>query len=128
MRTRLLIAMFVQIIAVLFSLMGWIDPLEGGTAVFIVGLLTVVAWAIGRVRIPRLTWISIVSALGIAVLTIALWLSQAQIDPNQLSGATEVSFEVRALLWLYLAASVAVIAGAVFNVITIALARRSTSA
>ena len=128
MRNRLAVAMIVQIIAVLFSLMGWIDPLEGGTAVFIVGLLTVTAWAIGRVTIPRLTWISITATLGLAVLIIALLLSQAPTDPSQLNGAVQVSAEIHALLWVYRAGSVAVIAGAVFNVITIGQARRSTAA
>ena len=61
---RIVLALLAQIVAMLLSLIGWIDVLEGGAAVFVSGVLFVVAWLVGRVRPPKLTWISLIVALA----------------------------------------------------------------
>ena len=73
MKFRLTIALIIQIVAILFSLNGWIDALQGGAAVVIVALLTVAAWALGRVRLPVLTWGSLLAATATTAMSAALF-------------------------------------------------------
>jgi hypothetical protein len=121
---RLTLALCIAIIAVLASLTGWTDPLEGGAAVLFAGLATVIAWLVGRVTIPKLTWISMSATIALAVATIAM---------IPIDGTDGVEGSVVAMvlplpfwigLWSYRVGSVAVIAGSVFYVVKIAQARR----
>lgn len=129
MKARLVIALNIQIVASLFSLIGWIDALEGGVAVAMVGLLTVGAWMVGRVRIPHLTWISLAVAFALSATTITLLLvaydpmqSDAQFANNPLTPT------IRLLDNVFRAAAVAVIAGSVFYAMKIADAIRRAKA
>jgi hypothetical protein len=128
MKFRLTIALIVQIVAILFSLNGWVDALQGGAAVIIVALLTVGAWALGRVRLPVLTWGSLLAAIVLSAVTVALLViaydplaSDAQFANNPMSGT------ISALNIVFRVASVAVIAGSVFYAIRIADTRRRSS-
>jgi len=128
MKLRLAIALIVQIVAILFSLNGWIDALQGGAAVIIVALLTVAAWALGRVRLPVLTWGSLLAAIVLSAVTVALLViaydplaSDAQFANNPMSGT------ISALNIVFRVASVAVIAGSVFYAIRIGDTRRRSS-
>jgi hypothetical protein len=128
MKLRLTIALIVQIVAILFSLNGWVDALQGGAAVIIVALLTVGAWAFGRVRIPVLTWGSLLAAIVLSAVTVALLViaydplaSDAQFANNPMSGT------ISALNIVFRVASVAVIAGSVFYAIRIGDTRRRSS-
>ena len=128
MKLRLTIALLIQIVAILFSLIGWVDALEGGAAVVIVALLTVAAWTVGRVRIPKLTWISLVSAIVLSIATVGLLLatydpaaSDAQFANNPMSGT------ISALNIAFRVAAVAVIAGSVFYAVRIGDTRRRSS-
>jgi hypothetical protein len=128
MRTRLAIALIVQIVAILFSFIGWVDALEGGAAVVIVALLTVAAWAIGRVRIPKLTWISLVSAIVLSFTTVGLLL--ATYDPaasDEQFANNPMSATISALNIVFRVAAVAVIAGTVFYAIRIGDTRRRSA-
>ena len=127
MRLRLTIAMAIQLIAVLFSFMGWVDPLEGGAAVVIVGFLTIVTRFVGAVRVPKLTWMSIAGALILAVSTVAVLLAEAPTEPDGVHVAADLPPTVIILLWLYRAAAVAVIAGTVFYAIRIWDERRKSA-
>ena len=122
MKIRLTLALCIAVIAVLVSLGGWTDPLEGGAAVLFAGLATVIAWLVGRVAIPKLTWISISATIALAVATIAM----IPIDGTDGTDGVEVSTVAMALplqfwigLWAYRVGSVAVIAGTVFYVVKI---------
>jgi hypothetical protein len=128
MKLRLTIALIVQIVAILFSLIGWVDALQGGAAVVIVALLTVLAWALGRVRIPVLTWGSLLAAIVLSIATVALLVMAY--DP---SGSDEqfannpLSETISALNIVFRVAAVAVIAGSVFYAIRIGDTRRSST-
>jgi hypothetical protein len=128
MKFRLTIALIVQIVAILFSLNGWVDALQGGAAVIIVALLTVGAWALGRVRLPVLTWGSLLAAIVLSAVTVALLViaydplaSDAQFANNPMSGT------ISALNIVFRVASVTVIAGSVFYGIRIGDTRRRSS-
>ena len=125
MKIRLTIALAVQAVAILFSLIGWVDALQGGAAVVIVALLTVTSWLLGRVRIPVLTWASLVSAVVLSIVTVTLLV--IAYDPN----ASDSQFEnnpwsstISMLNVVFRVAAVAVIAGAVFYAVKIVDARR----
>jgi len=120
MRLRLTIALVIQIIAILFSLRGWIDALQGGIAVVIVLILTMAARFVGRVTIPKLTWISLTAAIVCSIATVSLLVyaydplaSDSQFAESQFSSTISglnIAFRVTA---------VAVIAGTVFYAIKI---------
>jgi hypothetical protein len=125
MRLRLTIALVIQIIAILFSLRGWVDALQGGIAVLIVLLLTVAARLVGRVAIPKLTWISLTAAIVCSIATVSLLVyaydpmasdSQFAVSPfsSTISGLN-IAFRVTA---------VAVMAGTVFYAVKIVDATR----
>jgi hypothetical protein len=128
MKFRLTIALMVQIVAILFSLIGWVDALQGGAAIVIVALLTVLAWALGRVRLPVLTWGSLLAAMVLSVATVALLViaydplaSDAQFANNPMSDT------ISALNIVFRVAAVAVIAGSVFYAVRIGDTRRTSN-
>jgi hypothetical protein len=91
-------------------------------------LLTVGAWALGRVRLPVLTWGSLLAAIVLSAVTVALLViaydplaSDAQFANNPMSGT------ISALNIVFRVASVAVIAGSVFYAIRIGDTRRRSS-
>jgi hypothetical protein len=122
----LLIASLTQFVAVLFSLGGWIDPVLGGTSIVAAFLVSLGAMFIGRVRIPKLNWISVVAAVLLAVGAVASLL--AAYDPNagdeQLTTIAS-SPAVVAFNLAFRVASVSVIAGEVFYLVLIATAYRA---
>ena len=124
MNIRLTLALCIAIIAVLASLTGWTDPLEGGAAVLFAGLATVIAWLVGRVTIPKLTWISMSATIALAVATIAMIPIDGTdgVEGSVVAMALPLQFWIG--LWSYRVGSVAVIAGTVFYVVKIAEARR----
>ncbi len=124
MKIRLTLALCIAVIAVLVSLGGWTDPLEGGAAVLFAGLATVIAWLVGRVAIPKLTWISISATIALAVATIAMIPIDGTdgVEGSTVAMALPLQFWIG--LWSYRVGSVAVIAGAVFYVVKIVEAQR----
>ena len=128
MKFRLTIALFIQIIAVLFSLTGWVDALQGGAAIVMVLLLTITTRLIGRVAIPKLTWISLAAAIILSVATVSLLVYAY--DP--LAGDSQFANSpftpaIDALNIVFRAAAVAVIAGTVFYAIRIGDERKKSA-
>lgn len=130
-RRRVTIAFVLQILAVLFSFYTWIDPLEGGVATTMVGLLTIAVWLIGRVRVPELTWISLVVTFAIAAVMIGIILAYLPVGaPAGAADDPEVRNVLSSMvtyLWVYRVGAVAVIAGAAFYAVTIWNARKATT-
>jgi hypothetical protein len=120
MRLRLTIAVIIQIIAILFSLRGWIDALQGGLAVVVVLALTVAARLVGRVAIPKLTWISLTAALVCSTATVALlvYAYDPMASDSQFADSP-FSSTISGLNIAFRVAAVAVIAGTVFYAVKI---------
>lgn len=112
---RITIALVLQFVAVLLSLSGWIDALEGGAAVMGAGIIVAIVWLIGRVRIPRLTWISTIATFLFAIITIVVAVNEW--DPVHQTGT--VNGLASAMNWVYRAGAIAVMSGMVFYVIKI---------
>lgn len=122
--SRLSIGLVVQIVAILFALMSWTDPLEGGVAMTLATGITGFAFAIGRVRIPRLTWISALAGFVLMVVFWTLYIGEIPDDPTALE-SYEPSATIVTLLWVYRVASIAFLSGVVFYAVLIFSARRS---
>ena len=128
MRLRLTIALVIQIIAILFSLRGWIDALQGGIAVVIVLLLTVAARLVGRVAIPKLTSISLTAATVCSIATVSLLVYAY--DPLASEGQfaeSPFSSTISGLNIAFRVTAVAVIAGTVFYAIRILDERKKSA-
>lgn len=122
--SRLSIGLAIQLVAILFSLMSWTDPLEGGVALTLATGITGLAYAVGRVRIPKLTWISSLAGLGIMVLFWVLYIAEIPEDPSQLE-SFQPSATIMTLLWVYRVASIAFISGVIFYAVLLFTARRA---
>jgi hypothetical protein len=120
MRLRLTIALVIQIIAILFSLRGWIDALQGGIAVVIVLILTMAARFVGRVTIPKLTWISLTAAIVCSIATVSLLVyAYDPLASDSQFAESQFSSTISGLNIAFRVTSVAVIAGTVFYAIRI---------
>ena len=128
MRLRLTIALIIQIIAILFSLRGWIDALQGGIAVVIVLLFTIAARLVGRVAIPKLTWISLTAAIVCSVATVSLlvYAYDPQASDSQFA-ESQFSSTISGLNIVFRVTSVAVIAGTLFYAIRILDERKKSA-
>jgi hypothetical protein len=128
MRLRFAIALTIQVVAILFSFMGWIDALQGGAAVVMVALLTLVSWAISRVRIPILTWASLLAAIALSVATVALVvIAYDPTGPDSQFENNPLSSPISIVNIVFRVAAVAVIAGTVFYAIRIGDERKKSS-
>ena len=83
---RISIALVVQVVAILFALMSWIDPLEGGAAMVLSSGLMAVVLLISRVKMPKLTWITIATGAATIVLFFVFYL--AEVPPTVAEQAT----------------------------------------
>ncbi|CAB4534970.1 unannotated protein [freshwater metagenome] len=128
MRLRLTIALVIQIIAILFSLRGWIDALEGGIAVVIVLLLTVAARLVGRVAIPKLTSISLTAATVCSIATVSLLVyAYDPLASDSQFAESPFSSTISGLNIAFRVTAVAVIAGTVFYTIRILDERKKSA-
>lgn len=126
MKIRLSIALIVQVVAILFSFMGWVDALQGGAAVVMVGLLTVASWLLSRVRIPVLTWTSLVAAISLMIVTVTLVvIAYDPMGPDSQFESNPWSSTISLVNIVFRVAAVAVIAGTVFYAIRIWDTRRN---
>lgn len=114
--TRIQIAMVVQLVAVMFSFMTWIDPLEGGVAMALATGISGFAWIIGRVPLPKFTWISATAGLALMVIFWVIYISEIPADPSEATTFVPSTF-LLSLLWIYRVAAVAFISGAVFYLV-----------
>ena len=128
MRLRLTIALVIQIIAILFSLRGWIDALQGGIAVVIVLLLTVAARLVGRVAIPKLTSISLTAATVCSIATVSLLVyAYDPLASDSQFAESPFSSTISGLNIAFRVTAVAVIAGTVFYAIRILDERKKSA-
>ena len=125
--TRLTIALVLQVVAVLFSLMTWIDPLEGGVAMVMSIGWTAIAYFVGRVRIPKFTWITALVGVAFLIAFWGLYLADAPADPSQLQTWMPSSF-IMILLRVWQVFAVAFIASSVFYLVLQFTYRRSLNA
>ena len=123
--TRIALALAVQTVAVLFGLMSWTDPLEGGVAMTLSIGLTAVAFFVGRVPVPKLTWISALAGIAIMVVFWTLYIAEAPTDPSQVD-SFQPSQTIFTLLWVYRVASIAYISGVVFYAVVQFTAMRAS--
>lgn len=114
--TRIQIAMVIQLVAVMFSFMTWIDPLEGGVAMALATGISGFAWIIGRVPLPKFTWISATAGLALMVIFWVIYISEIPADPSEATTFVPSTF-LLSLLWIYRVAAVAFISGAVFYLV-----------
>lgn len=112
-RTRLVFAIVIQAVASLFALMSWTDPLEGGLAMVLGILFTAVAYVVGRVRIPRFTWITAIVGVLFLVVFWALYISEVPTD-SQAQATFQPSSTIMGLLSVYTVLAVAFIGSTVF--------------
>lgn len=128
MRLRLTIALVIQIVAILFSLMGWVDALQGGAAVVMVGLLTLATRLIGRVTIPKLTWMSLTAAVVLSVATVSLLvIAYDPMASDSQFADSPFSSTISGLNIVFRVAAVAVIAGTVFYAVRIGDERKKSA-
>lgn len=117
MRTRLIIAIALAVVAVPFVFLGLIDPLEGGIALLAAIALGVVARLLSRVPFPKLTWIPMVTAVAIGVITLGLAILPAPVETAQGVGRGGLWLPIIVLLWTYRIAVVVALVGAVAYVV-----------
>ncbi|PTW91387.1 hypothetical protein C8A06_1109 [Microbacteriaceae bacterium MWH-Ta3] len=108
---RLLAAVILQFLAIVIALFSLLDPLEGGFALVVFAGVMWAIWALSRVRIPRLQWVSLVVAVACAV-TILLVFAVGVGGPQGVSAQNPLSEGIRAFVWVYRAAAFAMVAGA----------------
>ena len=63
MHTRLVIGLVLSVLTMPVLLLGLMDPVEGGMAMLVAGVLILATFAVSRVPVPRLEWIPWVAAL-----------------------------------------------------------------
>jgi uncharacterized membrane protein HdeD (DUF308 family) len=125
--TRVTIALVLQVVAVLFSLMTWVDPLEGGVAMVMSIGWTAIAYLVGRIPLPKFTWIT--SLVGIAYLVAfwAIYIAEAPTEPSQV-GTYEPSSLIMTLVWIWNVVAVAFIASSVLYAVVQFTSRRALRA
>jgi hypothetical protein len=57
MHSRHMIGLVLSILTVPVLVLGLLDPVEGGVAMLVAGLLILLTFAVSRVAVPRLEWI-----------------------------------------------------------------------
>lgn len=117
MRTRRIVAIVLAIIAVPVLVVGLIDPLEGGIALLAGIALGVVVWALARVPLPKLLWISLIATVALGALTLGLAFVLAPQESGPGAGGNPIAGGLIALLWLWRAGVVVVLAGAILYLV-----------
>jgi hypothetical protein len=128
MRTRLISAIILAIIAIPVLVLGLIDPLEGGIALLVAVALVVVARLLSRVPVPKLTWIPMAAAIAIGALVLSLVIFANPSAQGDGSVPSPANATVIALLWTYRVAVLVSIAGAVVHVVRLIRAVRMSPA
>jgi hypothetical protein len=117
MRTRRIIAIVLAIIALPVLVVGLIDPLEGGLALLAGIALGVAVWALSRVPLPKLLWISLIATVALGALTLGLALVLAPQESGPGAGGNPIAGGLIVLLWAWRAGVVVVLAGAILYVV-----------
>lgn len=110
---RIYIALVLQIIAVLFALMSWIDPLEGGVAMTMSIGWSAIAFFVGRIPVPKFAWITAAACVVFLVVFWSIYLAEIPADTAQM-GTYKPSSTILSLLWVYRVLAIAFISGSIF--------------
>lgn len=116
MRARRIIAIVVAVAALPLVVLGLIDPLEGGIALLGAIVLGVVVWALARVPLPKLLWISLLVTVAIGALTLGLAIVGAGEGAGEGTAANPI-FPLIGLLWLWRLGVLVVLAGAILYLV-----------
>ena len=112
MRTRRILAILLAVITLPFLVFGLIDPLEGGISLVVAIVLGLVTWAVARVPVPKLLWISLIATVVVGALTLGM----AMLTLEEAAGAgaaTNPILPVVAFVWLWRVGVLVVLVGAV---------------
>lgn len=71
MHARHVIGLVLTILTIPALALGLFDPIEGGMALLVAGLLILATRLVSRVPVPRLEWMSWVVTIGVAVAALA---------------------------------------------------------
>jgi hypothetical protein len=116
MRTRRVIAIVLAFVALPLVLFGLIDPLEGGISLLVAIVLGIVIWALARVPIPKLLWISLIATVALGALTLGLAILNLE-EATGTGTATNPVLPVVAFVWLWRIGVLVVLAGAVLYIV-----------
>jgi hypothetical protein len=116
MRTRRIIAIVLAVLTIPLLVFGLIDPLEGGIALLIAIALGAVVWALARVPLPKLLWISLIATVAIGALTLGLAMLNLE-EPNGSGTAANPMLPLAALNWVWRAGVLVVLAGAILYIV-----------
>ncbi|MEY4396725.1 MAG: hypothetical protein RLZZ40_481 [Actinomycetota bacterium] len=114
--SRIFIAFVLQLVATLFALTSWTDPLEGGLAMVIAIILSGIGFAVGRVRLPKFTWISALGAFAFLALFWGLYISEIPVDPRA-QFDYQPSDSIRALLSAHMYVAIVFVCAIIFYAI-----------
>jgi hypothetical protein len=126
MRTRRIIAIVLAVLTIPLLVFGLIDPLEGGIALLIAVALGAVVWALSRVPLPKLLWISLIATVAVGALTLGLAILNLE-EPNGTGTAANPMLPLAALNWVWRAGVLVVLAGAVLYVVQLFRSLKETT-
>ena len=72
MHVRHIVGLVLAVLTVPVTLLGLIDPMEGGIAMLAVGGLLLVTWLVSRIPVPRLEWIAWLATIVVGAVTVAV--------------------------------------------------------
>ena len=119
MKGRLIAALAIAAVTVPVLVLGLFDPLEGGIALLIGGVLIVATRLVGRVPVPRLEWISWAAAVVIGAAAIAVAVAQGPRESAE-GGLLSLSPLLVTLIIGYEIAALATLVGGVQHVVRLA--------
>lgn len=122
--TRLAIALATQVGAILFSLMSWTDPVNGGFAMALAMGLTAVSWLIGRVPFPRFTWVTATVSAAFLVVFWAVFLAELPADPAEQANYSPSDLIV-SMAWAHRILAIVFVCAIVFYAVVQFTARRN---
>ena len=130
MRPRLIASLILGIITLPVVFVGLIDPLEGGIALLVALGLGVGVRLLSAVPLPRLTWISMLTTIGVGILALVLARLQMPSEAAQEVGPeatapNPLSAGVRLLVWVYRLGVLVVLVGGVVYLVRMGRALRA---
>ena len=72
MHVRHVIGLVLAALTVPLLVLGIFDPMEGGVAMLVAGILLLATWLVSRIPVPRLEWIAWTATMVAAVVTDAI--------------------------------------------------------
>ena len=116
MHARRVVGLVLSILTFPVLALGIFDPMEGGLAMLVAGVLILATWLVSRVPVPRLEWIGWVATVGIGAMAIgfAVLLWNAGVTGP---GGTGMPWWLVALIVGYEIGVVVTFAGGIWNLV-----------